>query len=144
MPGVRTDQFKKQRLTRRVSQTMGTQRNEPQVKGKEEASDTMLNELEASQLPDIEFKAVVIWKLNELTENYQKLQGNFNELTAKYNNTKKEIETNSKHQEEKKNTMSELKNTVEGIKSRLNEAEDQISQLEDKVEKKTPRNSRKR
>ena len=38
------------------------------MKGKEEVSETMLNEKEASQLSDIEFKALVIRKLNELTE----------------------------------------------------------------------------
>ena len=32
--GVRTDKFKKQRLTRRVSQTMGRQRNKLQMKGR--------------------------------------------------------------------------------------------------------------
>ena len=50
------------------------------MKAKKEATETMLNEKEASQLADIEFKAVVIRELNELTENYQKLQGNYNEL----------------------------------------------------------------
>ena len=44
------------------------------MKGKEEASERMLTEKEASQLSDTEFKAKVIRKLNELTENYQKLQ----------------------------------------------------------------------
>ena len=45
------------------------------MKEKEEAPEIMLNEIvEASQLSDIEFKALVIRKLNELTENYQKLQ----------------------------------------------------------------------
>ena len=44
------------------------------MKGKEEASERMLTEKEASQLPDTEFKAMVIRKLTELTENYQKLQ----------------------------------------------------------------------
>ena len=132
--GVRTDQFKRQRLTRRASQTMVRQRDNPQMKGKEEASETMINEVEASQLSDIEFKAMVIRKLTELTENDQKLQGNYNELTANYINMKKEIETINKGQGEMKNTISELKNTVEGIKSRLNEAENQISELEDKVE----------
>ena len=44
------------------------------MKGKEEASETMLNEIEASQLSDTEFKAMVIRKLTELTEHYQKLQ----------------------------------------------------------------------
>ena len=78
---------------------MGRQRNNPQVKGKGEVSETMLNEKEASQLSDIELKAMVIRKLNELTENYQKLQGNYNELTANYINMKKEIETINKSQE---------------------------------------------
>ena len=49
------------------------------MKGKEEVLGRMLNEIEASQLSDIEFKAMVSRKLNELTENYQKLQGNYND-----------------------------------------------------------------
>ena len=49
---------------------MGRQRNNPQVKGKGEVSETMLNEKEASQLSDNEFKGLVIRKLKELTENY--------------------------------------------------------------------------
>ena len=39
------------------------------MKGKEEASERMLNEIEASQLSDIEFRTMVIRKLNELTGN---------------------------------------------------------------------------
>ena len=42
--GVRTEQLKKQRLTGRISQMMGRQRNNPQMKGKGEVSETMLNE----------------------------------------------------------------------------------------------------
>ena len=38
------------------------------MKGKEEASEKMLTEIEASQLSDTEFKAMVIKKLNELRE----------------------------------------------------------------------------
>ena len=87
---------------------MGRQRNNLQMKGREKASERMLTEIEESQLPDIEFKAMVIRKLNELTQNYQKLQGNYNELTANYINMKKEIETINKDQEETKNTISEL------------------------------------
>ena len=59
------------------------------MKGKEEVSETMLNEKEASQLSDIELKKLVIRTLNELTQNYQKLQGNYNELTANYINMKR-------------------------------------------------------
>ena len=66
------------------------------MKGKEKASQRMLNGIEASQLSDIEFKALVIRKLNELTVNYQKFQGNYSELTANYINMKKEIETINK------------------------------------------------
>ena len=46
------------------------------MKGKEEFSERMLNEIEASQLSDIEFKALVIRKLNEFTENYQNYREN--------------------------------------------------------------------
>ena len=72
---------------------MGRQRNKFQMKRKEEASERMLNEREASQLSDTELKAMVIRKLterSELKENYQKLQGNYNELIANYINMKKE------------------------------------------------------
>ena len=59
------------------------------MKGKEEVSETMLNEKEASQLSDNEFRELVIKKLHELTQNYQKIQGNYNELTGNYKNIKK-------------------------------------------------------
>ena len=42
------------------------------MKGKEESSERMLNEIEASQLSDIDLKIMVKRKLDELTENYQK------------------------------------------------------------------------
>ena len=45
---------------------------------------------------------MVIRKLKELTENYQKLQGSYDELTANYVNMKEEIETINKGQEEMK------------------------------------------
>ena len=82
------------------------------MKGKKEASERMLNEIEASQLSDTEFKTMVIRKLTELSElkeNYQKLQGNYTELTANYINMKKEIENINKGQEERKNAIYELK-----------------------------------
>ena len=77
------------------------------MKGKGEVSETILNEKEASQLSDNEFKELVMRKLHELTQNYQKIQGNYKELTAIYINMKKEIETINKSQEEMKNTISE-------------------------------------
>ena len=103
---------------------MGKQRNNPKMKGKDEALERLLIEKEATQLSDTEFKAMVIRKLTELKENYEKLQGNYNELTANIINMKREIETINKGQDEMKNTISELKNTVEEMKTRLDEAED--------------------
>ena len=44
------------------------------MKGKEEVSETMLNEKKANQLSDTEFKELVMRKLSELTQNYQKLK----------------------------------------------------------------------
>ena len=75
---------------------MGKQRNNTQSKGKEESSGRMLNEIETSQLSDTEFKTIVIRKLSDLTENYQKLQGNYEEPTASYISMKNDIETINK------------------------------------------------
>ena len=85
------------------------------MKEKEEASERMLTEIQASQLSDTQFKAMVIRKHSELTENYQKLQGNYNDLTANYISMKKEMKIINKGQEEMKNTISELKITVEAV-----------------------------
>ena len=50
---------------------MGRQRNNLQIRGKEEASERMLMEIEASKLSDTEFKAIVIRKLTKFTDKYQ-------------------------------------------------------------------------
>ena len=42
------------------------------MKRKEESSERMLNDVKGSQLSDFEFKTMVIMKINELSENYQK------------------------------------------------------------------------
>ena len=52
---------------------------------------------------------MVIRKLNELSENYQNLQGSYEELTANYISMKKDLNTINKSKEETKNTISELK-----------------------------------
>ena len=50
------------------------------MKGKEEASERMLTEKEASQLSDTEFKAMVIRKLTELSE-LKRTTRNYKETT---------------------------------------------------------------
>ena len=79
-----------------------------------------LNEIEASNLSDIEFKVMVIRILKVLSENYISM--------------KKDTETKNKNRKEMNNKISEIKNTLEGI----------TSKLEDKVKKKNhPERARK-
>ena len=62
------------------------------MKRKEEVSETMLTEKEASQLSDTEFKnsyQEVHWAHRELPETTGKLQGNYDDLTGNYINMKK-------------------------------------------------------
>ena len=65
-----------QKQTRRVSQTIGRQRNNIQMKGKEESSQKMLNEIQASQLSDIEFKTMVLMSSVKIIENYREVTRN--------------------------------------------------------------------
>ena len=49
---------------------MGRQRNNPHSKGKGESPEKELNEIETSNLSDIELKIMVIRMLKEFSENY--------------------------------------------------------------------------
>ena len=68
---------------------------------------------------------MVIRKLNELSENYKKLQGSYKELIENYISIDSETIDSGGNE----NTIFELKNTVEGIKSRLHEPDNQIRKL---------------
>ena len=82
-----------------------------------------LNEREASNLSDIEFREMIIRILSSMN---------------------KDIEIIKKDQWEIKNSISEINKTLEGINSMLDEAEDWISDLEDKVEKVPKQSSKKK
>ena len=99
---------------------MGRGRNNPESNGKEESPEKQVNEIEASNLSDIEFKVMVIRMLKELSENYKDLSGN-------YINMKKDIETMNKNQSEMKNTISEMKNTLKKLK--LNQMKQRIKSV---------------
>ena len=72
-----------------------------QSKGMEDSLQKELNEMEVSQLSDVEFNIVIIKLLKELTDNYK-------ELSENYIHHNKEIET-IKNQEEINNKISEIK-----------------------------------
>ena len=55
---------------------------------------------------------MVIRKPNEVSDNYEKLQGTYKELTPNYISMKKDIETINRGQEKMKTIISELKNIV--------------------------------
>ena len=84
---------------------------------KEKCQERVLNEIEASNLSDIEFKIIVIRMPKYFKKNYK-------ELNEDYLSMNKDIETMRKNQEEMKNVVSEMKNTLEVIKNRLDEAGD--------------------
>ena len=56
---------------------MGRQRNNPHSKGKGKYPEKELNEIEASNLSDIENKIMVIRLLKELSENHKELYGSY-------------------------------------------------------------------
>ena len=89
---------------------MGRQRNNLQLKGKEESPERRINKIEASKLSDIEFKVMFMLMIKMLSENYKELQGSYKALTVNYTSMKKDIESVSKSQVEMKNTISEIKN----------------------------------
>ena len=53
---------------------MVRQRNMLQMKGQEKSPEKELNEMEASNLSDIEFKVMIIRMLKELSENYNSMK----------------------------------------------------------------------
>ena len=75
-----------------------------------------------SNMPDKEFRAVIIKILTGLEKN-GRTQWDFN----------KEIENIKKTQLELRNTITQIKNTLEGISSILEVGEECISDLEDRI-----------
>ena len=69
-----------------------------------ESLENELNEMETSNLSNIQFKAMVIRMFKELSENY--------------NSMKQGIKTIKKKQSEMQNTISEIKNALKGMNSR--------------------------
>ncbi|KAK1346547.1 hypothetical protein QTO34_000403 [Cnephaeus nilssonii] len=97
---------------------MGRQRNSQHVNEKQASPKKEVNEIEASNLSEKEFREMVMRWLKRMED--------------KFNNMSKNQEEMKKNQEEMKNDIAAVKNSIESIKSRLEEAEDRISELEDK------------
>lgn len=93
-----------------------------QTKEQDKTPEEELSEVEVSNLPNKEFKVMII-KL-------------FHELRRKVEEHKRSL-TKSQNQTEMKDTITEI-NTVKGSNSWLDDTEEQISELEDQVVKNHP------
>ena len=113
--------FPKHRNRGRDLDKMRRQRDMCQMKEQEKITARELNETEISNMPDREFKVMVI----KITTVFEKGMENLTETLNK------EIE--NINQSEMKNSITEIKNTLHGRNSRLEEAEEWISDLEDRV-----------
>ena len=82
-----------------------------------------INEEEIGNLPEKEFRVMIVKMIQNLGNRMEKIQETFN----------KDLEEQKNKQTVMNNTITEIKNTLEGINNRITEAEERISELEDKM-----------
>ena len=95
-----------------------------QMKEQNKIPEIELNKMDTSNLPDTDFKTLVIRILNELRRRVDELSENF---IKEIGNIIIEVESIEKNQSEMKNILTEMKNTLQGINNRVDEAEDQTA-----------------
>ena len=101
---------------------MKSQRNTAQMKEQTKSTKVQINEEEIGNLPEKEFRIMIVKMIQNLENKMQKMQESINKDLEELKN---------KHTEN--NTITEIKNTFEGINSRISEAEEWISELENKM-----------
>ena len=79
--------------------------------------------MEIDNLPDEEFKVVVLNILTKLGRRMEEHGEIFNKM----------LENIRENQSELKSTVTKMKNTLEGITSRLDDTEEQINDLKDEI-----------
>ena len=83
------------------------------MKGRDKTLEKQLNEVEMGNLPEKEFRIMIVKMIQNLGEIMEKMQ----EIFTK----------------ELKNKQTEMNNTLEGINSRISEAEEWINDLENRM-----------
>ena len=83
------------------------------MKGQAKTLEKQLHEVEMGNLPEKEFRIMIVKMIQNLGEIMEKMQ----EIFTK----------------ELKNKQTEINNTLEGINSKITEAEEQINDLEDRM-----------
>ena len=106
-----------------------------QMKEQDKTPEKQLNEVEIGNLPEKEFRIMIVNMIQDLGKRMQakmeKMQEMFNKHLEELKS--KHLEELKNKQTEMNNTITELKNTLEGINSRITEAEEWISDLEDRM-----------
>ena len=105
------------------------------MKEQEKTPEKQLNEVEISNLPEKEFRIMIVKMIqdlgNRMEAKIEKMQEIFNKDLEERKN--KHLEELKNKQTEVNNTITEMKNALEGISSRTTEAEKWISDLEDRM-----------
>ena len=92
-----------------------------------------IKEDEIGNLPEKEFRVMIVKMIQNLRNRMEKIQETFN----------KDLEELKSKQTVMNNTITEIKTTLEGINIRITEAEERISELEDKMVEITTRGQNK-
>ena len=95
---------------------MKKQKVTSQMKGQDKIPGKQLNEMEIGNLPEKEFRIMIVKMIQDLGKTMEKMQEMF-----------------VKDLEELKNKQAEMNNTLEGINSRTIEAKEWIDDLEDRM-----------
>ena len=106
-----------------------------QMKEQDKDSEKQLSELEIGNLPEKEFRIMIVKMIQDLRKRMEAKTKKMEEMFDKdlEELKKKHLEELKNKQTEVNNTITEMKNTLEGIDSRITEAEKRISDLEDRM-----------
>ena len=99
----------------------------PQMKEQGKTPEKQLNEVEIGNLPDKEFRIMIVKISQDLGK---RMEAKIDKMQEMFN---KDLEELKNKQTEMTNTITEMRNTLEGINSRITEAEEQKSDLEDRM-----------
>ena len=97
------------------------------MKEQEKTPEKQLNEVEIGNLPEKEFRIMIVKMIQDLGK---RMEAKIKKMQEMVN---KDLEELKNKQTEMNNTITEMKTTLEGINSRITEAEEWISDLEDRM-----------
>ena len=100
---------------------MKRQRAMYQMKEQDKTPEEQLNEVEIGNLPEKEFRIVIVKMIQDLRK---RMEAKIEKMQEMFN---KDLEELKNKQTEMNNTITEIKTTLEGINSRITEAEERIS-----------------